>query len=76
MTEPRTAYHCGIWDTILTAEEAAAAIEARADAHALRQRAASETLRGFAAGVREALIPQQADPAREGAPPDPTGDRR
>ncbi|AWB26198.1 hypothetical protein DA075_35605 (plasmid) [Methylobacterium currus] len=58
-------YHAGIWDALLAADEAAAAIEARADAHAMRQRAASEALRGFAAGVREALIPQQADPVRE-----------
>lgn len=76
MSTVRTAYHAGIWDTLLAADEAAAAIEARADAHAMRQRSASEALRGFAAGVREALIPQPSDPGREGAPPDPPGDHR
>ncbi len=65
MTEPRTAYHAGICDTLLAADEAAATIEARPDAYAMRQRAAAEALRGFADGIRVNLLPEPRNPVLE-----------
>lgn len=55
MTDTRTAYHAGIWDTLLAADGAAAAIRSRPDAQGIRQMSAVEALDAFSEAFRTPL---------------------
>ena len=66
MTAPRTPYHAGIWDTLLAADENAAAIRARPDADGIRQKSAAEALEAFSGVCRwRSPLPEPRNPVRE-----------
>ncbi|MBK3400824.1 hypothetical protein [Methylobacterium ajmalii] len=58
MTRPLDAYRAGIRDTLLAAEEAAAAIRARPDAGGIRQQSAAAALEAFSAAFRCEALPE------------------